>query len=504
MRMNDCSSFALSFFSYLSPTVALTFTQSGISSHSRTIISAIGEQSVTWAKDCVVTFCPLTLIPAHQNMPSLQMNMSAFTGLQYGHAEHELIKGIRLIESTKSSSSCKKIATEQLLNSCSNLDSSLSSQEHSSGEELDKVKSQYAARMAVCELKEAENPPKLPRCSVLAPLGPGWPVDRAQLASCLRELQDSMVFWGSYTNSLQNVGYMCQVARAEIEKEELVEQRRASLETTLMVTRVLAEFQHSVATQNSELLTHAQKLRELHNLNVEELAIVRQDTSAILHQLRQEFSHQMENMADNAAAVVHAVTTKSSATNQELLQHAQNVHHSLENIWQMMVKGNAEVAAHQLDDSAQSHELALAAQETLEKIVMEQVGKLSDGLSGLSSELSLVGNQVESLRHGHASLVESIDESVAKSVVVANTLDKLNVPILEILAKAASMANFILSDQFLVFLGFISPIPLLILYALFLQIKVLIWLVRLGVLLASSYGKSLMHLGNCYLLISSH
>jgi Tht1-like nuclear fusion protein len=388
----------------------------------------------------------------------------------------------------KSASSCKTKATQQLLNSCSALDGTYP-KEGMTAEELEKVKSQYAARLAVCEIQEAENPPKLRRCSSLGAANLARSVDRDHLASCLRELQNNMIFWGSYTNNLQNVGYMCQVARAEIEKEEMVEQRRASLQTTLLVVRVLSEFQESVATQNAELMTHAQNIRELHRLSVEELATAREDTSATLNELREEFRSRLQHMAEKAEAVIGTVTASVSGTNKEVVRYVQEVHHSLENIWQMMAEGNAELAARQMQDSADSHEMALATQRALERIVMDEIGRLSDGLSGLSSELLLAGSQVTSLRQGHISLAKSLDQSVAKSVHVADTLEKLNVPVLELFAKAASLTNFILSDGFVVLLGFVSPLAALIFCALFIQFRVIFWLLRMGVLLASSYGK---------------
>ena len=413
--------------------------------------------------------------------------MTVSSQLGYEHAEYELIEGVKLIESMKSASSCKTKATQQLLKSCSVLGGTQLN-ERLSDEELEKVKSQYAARLAVCELQEAENPPKLPRCSSLEISEHARSVDRNRLASCLRELQNNMIFWSSYINSLQNVGYMCQVARAEIEKEELLEQRRASLQTTLLVTRVLSEFQQTVTTQNMELLTHAQKLRDLHRQNVEELVTARKDTSATLHQLQEDFSAQLQNVADKAEAVIETVTATASGTNQEVIGYVQNVQQSLERIWQMMAEGNAEVAARQLQDSAESHEMALATQRALETIVMDEIGRLSDGLSSLSSELLLVGDHITSIHRGHASLAESLNQSVAKSVHVANVLDKLNVPVLEIFAKAAKLTNFVFSDDFLVLLGFLSPLAAITFCAAFFQFRVMFWLLRMSLLLTSSYG----------------
>lgn len=417
------------------------------------------------------------------------MNLTVSAHRRYENAEHDLAEGVRLIESMKSASSCKTKATQQLLNSCSSLDDTQTTESKTS-RDLDKLKSKYAARLAVCELQEAEDPPPLPRCSSIGVSELPGSINRSQLASCLRELQNNVVFWGSYINNLQNVGYMCQVARAEIEKEELVEQRRASLQTTLLVTRVLSEFQHSVTIQNAELLTHAQKLRELHRQNVAELVNARKDTTATLHQLREEFGVQLQIVADRAEAVIEAVTTSTSGTNEEVLRYVQKVQNSLGNIWQMMAEGNAEVAARQLQDSTESHRMALATQRALESIVLNEIGRLSDGLTSISSELLLAGNQVTSIRQGHASLSDSLDQSIAKSVRVADTLDKLNMPILEMFAKMASLTNLVFSDDVLLLVGFLSPIAVLMFCAMFVQFRVLFWLLRLGVLLGSSYGGS--------------
>jgi Tht1-like nuclear fusion protein len=366
------------------------------------------------------------------------------------------MEGIRLIESMKTASSCKTKATQQLLTSCSSLDGTQEG-EGRTAEELEKVKSQYAARLAVCELQEASNPPKLPLCSMLSSSGPAETVNRNKLAACLGELQKNMVFWVSYVNNLQNVGYMCFVARAEIEQEQLVEQRRASLQTTLLVTRVLSEFQQSIAAQNEELMSYAYELNELHRQHSEELILAREETSAILSRLGRDLGAQLTQVVGRAEAVIELVTANASSTNKEVVQYAENVQHRLANIWQMMLEGNAEVAANQLEASTESHTLVMATRGALEGLIMNEVGGLADALSGLL-------NQVTSVHEEHTSLAESLDESMAKSAKVADTLAKLNMPVLEVVAKAAGVINFIFSDDFLV-LRRILPRPIVLLAA---------------------------------------
>jgi Tht1-like nuclear fusion protein len=421
---------------------------------------------------------------------------------QYEHVENGLMEGIRLIENMKSASTCKTTATHQLLTSCSALDGP-QTEITRSADDLDKLKNQYAARLAVCELQEAENPPKLPRCSFLGSANPPGMVYRSQLAACLRELQDDAVFWASYVNNLQNVGYMCHVARAEIEKEELAKQHQASLQTTLLVTRVLAEFQQSVKTQSGELLEHAMQLRELHRQNAEEIAASRKDISATLLQLREEFGAQLQQVADKAEAAIGKTTAIANSTGTDVVLYVQQMYTGLENVWQMMAEGNAELAALQLRDSTKSHELALATQRALETIVANEIGAVSGALSGLSDDLTLAGDQVTSMRDGHASLSESLDESVAKSIHVAETLDQLNVPILEMLAKAVSFANLIFNDAFLTFLGFLSPMVVVVLLAAVFQLRLLWWLLRLGALLMFSYSESYFQMAYSFLTLSS-
>ena len=409
---------------------------------------------------------------------------------EYPDAEIELTKGVRLIENMKTESSCKTRATQQLLSSCSEFDGSQTSNGRKTAGELEKVKSQYAARLAVCELQEASKPPRLPRCSSLGTSALLGAVDRIHLASCLRELQDNMIFWASYVNNLQNVGYMCQAARADIEKEELVEQRRASLQTTLLITKVLADFQQNVANQNAELLSHADRVREMHQRNVEELATTRRDTSRALHDIKDEFGARMQDVAGWADNVLQRMTASAGVKNDELVTYAERVHHGLQNIWQKTAEGNAELAARQLEDTNKIHEMAILVQNRLQGIATDDLNRLNAGLSDFGDDLVVAGNQVTSLLGGHLSLADGLESSIIKSRQVSQTLEQINVPILDLLAKAASVANLIFSHECLVLCGFLLPIAFLVLAAFIFRFRLAFWLLRMSSLLGISYGMS--------------
>lgn len=109
--------------------------------------------------------------------------------------------------------------------------------EHTSAIEatLDEIRSLYAARLALCEIKSAGlNLP--PECKSLylgndsdtklqhQLMGGGnaqWNshnVGTLQIRECIQSLESRPQWWTSYSNSRQNAAIMCQAARADIEK----------------------------------------------------------------------------------------------------------------------------------------------------------------------------------------------------------------------------------------------------------------------------------------------
>lgn len=143
--------------------------------------------------------------------------------------------------------SCNRVASAALLNSCSGLDSSaLTEAESDKGSDLllGEAKAIYAARLAVCELLEANT--EIPQaCSTfvptkkntrkqgirgfLTPNGVTAPVvhylyydevtDR-HLKQCSAALGSKPQWWTSYSNARQNAAVMCHAMRADVEKGE--------------------------------------------------------------------------------------------------------------------------------------------------------------------------------------------------------------------------------------------------------------------------------------------
>lgn len=156
-----------------------------------------------------------------------------------------LSQALRIIHSVESSSSCNRLAALNLINSCQSLETSPKGSNTAgmnSDLGLDEVKSEYAARLAVCELIGAgANIPGI--CVIFVPSAKAcvkyrfsgfWArndhqsetqdtlcypeATRSQFGGCLKALEARPQYWTSYSNARQNAVVMCQASRDAIEK----------------------------------------------------------------------------------------------------------------------------------------------------------------------------------------------------------------------------------------------------------------------------------------------
>jgi hypothetical protein len=112
---------------------------------------------------------------------------------------------------------------------------------------LDNVKTEYAAKLAICELLSAQpnNPVPPTNCEMLVPTshacsrrGTWWysrpettvnekqcypEIKEYQYTQCLKTLQSSPQYWTSFSNARQNAVVMCQASRDAIERENHLE-----------------------------------------------------------------------------------------------------------------------------------------------------------------------------------------------------------------------------------------------------------------------------------------
>lgn len=216
-----------------------------------------------------------------------QGDLASLLHFQPTHQEDVFSQALQLLDSLNSSPSCNRIAASRLLTSCQSVKGGSEENGKVAAETLDFVKSLYATRLAICELTGAGA--ALPTdCSPVtaSPEDQKHVLDSHQnilsleedrlpsgeLERCLKSLESRPQWWTSYSNSRQNAVVMCQAARIEIDKEELLSLHKTLTETTSGLARELKGTLRNAMTEssrNKEFMeaVEAMRVKLSHDLN---------------------------------------------------------------------------------------------------------------------------------------------------------------------------------------------------------------------------------------------
>lgn len=164
----------------------------------------------------------------------------------------------------KSSPSCHRIAATKLVTSCQEIGGK-AAKTREEYEVLDRTRSVYAARLAICELEGAGSPTPTQCLPLTVPpveakLGFNFLAKVKQsdsgateypkgvLELCLRTLESRPQWWISYSNNRQNALVICQATKMETEKDELL-----NLHRSIVVSNVKLNEGLQLALQNAAM-----------------------------------------------------------------------------------------------------------------------------------------------------------------------------------------------------------------------------------------------------------
>lgn len=200
----------------------------------------------------------------------------------------------------------------KLLTSCQ----SLSSSETSGGAEiahtLDRVKSIYAARLALCELSGAGATIPLSCSSIriasdrthnesaFDPTEIADDFSAPVVEGCLRGLESRPQWWTSYSNSRQNAIVICQAARIEIEKEEMLNLHQSLANNAEKLNSALQSALHDAAVENAQQKVFMEEVHKLRNQLTTEL----QDGSGRTRSLFTGLLHDFESILSASVSKV--------------------------------------------------------------------------------------------------------------------------------------------------------------------------------------------------------
>lgn len=214
----------------------------------------------------------------------LAENLDLVDFIQSRSMQHDRVfsNAIQLLESMKSSPSCSKIAATKLLTSCQSLSAPEHSRESKIMTTLDQIKSIYAVRLALCELTGAGT--AIPMACAPLHIAKNKPNTAAanfldiedstsstKLQSCLNTLESRPQWWTSYSNSRQNALVICQAARIEVEKEEMLNLHQSLVENMANINKGLQYALRDASLEGARHKAFVDAVRDLRAQTVSEL-----------------------------------------------------------------------------------------------------------------------------------------------------------------------------------------------------------------------------------------
>jgi hypothetical protein len=130
-------------------------------------------------------------------------------------------KAVAVLDSLKSSPSCARLVFQGLMAECQSLERSTDLEVA-----LEETKSQYATRLAICEIAAADVTTPA-ECEPFVPSsreprqGQYNGITMHQSRRCLHALHSRQQWWTSYSNNLQNVVVVCEASRSMVERGKL-------------------------------------------------------------------------------------------------------------------------------------------------------------------------------------------------------------------------------------------------------------------------------------------
>ncbi|KAI4765279.1 hypothetical protein E4T52_00077 [Aureobasidium sp. EXF-3400] len=214
-----------------------------------------------------VLFLPCMGFQPALKVHDLTSDLSDLSGVELSSNKVRITEGMNSIIQTmhkvEKLPSCQKLASQALLNTCSEIDHATSLATNKGIDVmLERSKSIYATRLAICELMDANaNIP--PSCSPFRPVEhaskfngfrgfivngrftkPTTPRsfdDSRDLDQCSTSLSSNPVWWTSYSNARQNAVLLCHSMRAELDKDDMVEKLKLMFEAVMEAANVMSD-----------------------------------------------------------------------------------------------------------------------------------------------------------------------------------------------------------------------------------------------------------------------
>ncbi|PYH93030.1 hypothetical protein BO71DRAFT_400031 [Aspergillus ellipticus CBS 707.79] len=357
-------------------------------------------------------------------------------------------EALGLLETMKSSPSCNRMAVSKMVTSCQSIGGKPEKTNPDTHVTLEHIRSLYAARLAICELNEAgaavpsqcfsvaiSSPQKRRIFGISSHYNPRFndveSIPKGQLESCLNSLESRPQWWTSYSNSRQNAVVICQAARIEIEKAELLELHKSIVQGSIKLDRGLQEAMELATAENTRHKEFVQSVEDMRGRLMQEM----DNTELCLKAAFQRVYHDAEayvggvmGSVSSAIQRVHDTTTLLEKDIENASSEARSLRQSLQFLHDEAMERNEQMVSTQYRDSLTNNELVLSLKSSLEALLNGDLDKLSLTVQSFGSSLEwLSGRIIQILQQEHSlsERLQSLDISLSESQLIATELRRI-------------------------------------------------------------------------------
>ncbi|KAH8725109.1 hypothetical protein GQ44DRAFT_616671 [Phaeosphaeriaceae sp. PMI808] len=334
-----------------------------------------------------------------------------------------ITQAVDFVVSMQTAPTCTRMAASHLMNECKLLENAPEFAKARPEAYLDNVKTEYAAKLAVCELLSAQpsNATPPPNCEILVPSsracsrGSVWWYSRPdvaindkqcypelkeyQYAQCLKTLQSSPQYWTSFSNARQNAVVMCQASRDAIERE-------THLETFKNLTQVMGSVSSAMekSAKEYEVLVKGQKqfadeVREAQDLFKEKVEAVQEKALATVGTLDDKFQKFMEG---SMSELIRALSENKS-------NEINRVHQEMQAFSRDLKMESSQFAAFFNNQLQEHHDYALKSLKVNHEAQMHSYDTLSNRLGGLHDTADMVNMAANSSLYAVVSIEQRLE-----------------------------------------------------------------------------------------------
>lgn len=376
-------------------------------------------------------------------------------------------QAVDFVVSMQTAPTCTRMAASHLMNECKLLEHAPDFAKSRPEAYLDNVKTEYAAKLAVCELLSAQSPsnavPPL-HCDILVPSSRacskgGWwsqvPIDsdkqcypeykEYQYSQCLKTLQSSPQYWTSFSNARQNAVVMCQASRDAIEREN-------HLETFKNLTQVMGAVSSSIKSTTDEYASmlrdqkqFADELHESQSRFKTDVTAVQDKALATMGTLDDKFHTFMET------SISELITALADGQSVEIVR----IREEMQVFSQDLIAENSQLAKTLTTELQQQHDRAIIS---LQMNHQAQVGSY-EVLSGYMGDITIATNRINETANSSLTKIGNIEhrldslsnkaEHIARSFAFFSSLPQLIASLVRgLIAAVGAIFVFILLYHF--------------------------------------------------------